>query len=39
MLRAAFRDLYSNDVENVVVLNEGLEFQESSNTAVEMQLN
>lgn len=38
-LKAAFRKLYSNNSENVVVLNDGLEFQESSNTSVEMQLN
>lgn len=38
-LRSAWRRLYRNNDENVVVLNEGLEFQESSNTSVEMQLN
>lgn len=38
-LKAAWRNLYQNNTENVVVLNEGLEFQESSNTSVEMQLN
>lgn len=38
-LKAAFRNLYSNNTENVVVLNEGLSFKESSNNAVEMQLN
>lgn len=38
-LKEAFRNLYSNSEENVVVLNNGLEFQESSNTSVEMQLN
>lgn len=38
-IKAAFRKLYSNGEENVVVLNDGLEFQESSNTSVEMQLN
>lgn len=38
-LKAAFRRLYSNAEETVVVLNEGMEFQESSNTSVEMQLN
>ena len=37
-LKSAFRRLYANE-ENVVVLNEGLDFQESSNTSVEMQLN
>lgn len=38
-LRDAFKKLYSNSEENVVVLNNGIEFQESSNTSVEMQLN
>lgn len=38
-LRSAFRRLYSNADETVVVLNEGMEFQEASNTSVEMQLN
>ena len=38
-LKKAWRKLYSNATENVVILNEGLEFQEASNTSVEMQLN
>ena len=38
-LKDAFRRLYANNTENVVVLNEGLKFQESSNTSVELQLN
>lgn len=38
-LKAAWRSLYQNNTENVVILNEGLEFQEASNTSVEMQLN
>ena len=38
-LKAAWNNLYKNNTENVIVLNEGLEFQESSNTSVEMQLN
>jgi HK97 family phage portal protein len=38
-LKAAFKNLYSNNNENVVVLNNGLEFQESNNNAVEMQIN
>lgn len=38
-LRTAWRRLYQNNTENVVILNEGLEFQEASNTSVEMQLN
>lgn len=39
MLKAAFKNLYSNNEENVVVLNKGIDFKESSNTSVEMQLN
>lgn len=39
VLKQAWRNLYSNDEESVVVLNNGLEFQEASNTSVEMQLN
>lgn len=38
-LKQAFRNLYSNNSENVVVLNDGLSFKESSNTSVELQLN
>lgn len=38
-LKAAWRNLYANDNESVVVLNNGLKFQESSNSSVEMQLN
>lgn len=38
-LKAAWRNLYANNTENVVVLNNGLEFQEASNNSVEMQLN
>lgn len=38
-LKKAWRELYQNNTENVVILNEGLEFQEASNTSVEMQLN
>lgn len=38
-LKSAWRNLYQNNTENVVILNEGLEFQEASNTSVEMQLN
>lgn len=38
-LKNAFKNLYSNNSENVVVLNSGIEFKESSNTSVEMQLN
>ena len=39
ILKAAWNSLYKNNSENVVILNDGLEFQESSNTSVEMQLN
>ena len=39
LLKAAWSNLYANDQSNVVVLNNGLEFQEASNTSVEMQLN
>ena len=38
-LKQDFRNLYSNNSENIVVLGNGLEFKESSNTSVEMQLN
>jgi len=38
-LKRAWRNLYANKGENVVVLNNGLEFQEASNNAVETQLN
>jgi HK97 family phage portal protein len=39
VLKRAWANLYANDQSNVVVLNNGLEFQEASNTSVEMQLN
>ena len=39
VLKKAWRRLYANNEENVVVLNNGLEFQEASNSSVEMQLN
>ena len=39
LLKQAWRNLYANNEENVVVLNKGLEFQEASNSAVEMQMN
>lgn len=38
-LKAAWKKLYQNNSENVVVLNDGTTFKESSNTSVEMQLN
>lgn len=39
ILKNAWLNLYANNSENVVVLNNGLEFQEASNSSVEMQLN
>lgn len=39
VLKRAWKNLYGNNSENVVVLNKGLEFQEASATAVETQLN
>lgn len=39
LLKTAWANLYANDQSNVVVLNNGLEFQEASNSSVEMQLN
>lgn len=39
LLKKAFRKLYSNNTENVVILNKGMDFKESSNSCVEMQLN
>lgn len=39
VLKQAWTNMYANNTENVVVLNNGLEFQEASNTSVEMQLN
>lgn len=38
-LKNAWRRLYTNSNENVVVLNNGLEFQEASQSSVEMQMN
>ena len=37
-LKAAWKRMYANNSENVVVLNNGLEFQEASNSSIEMQL-
>lgn len=39
VLKDAWRNLYNNSSENVVVLNNGLEFQEASNSSVENQIN
>lgn len=38
-LKLAWNNLYKNNNDNVVVLNNGIEFQEASSTSVEMQLN
>ena len=38
-LKRAWKNLYSNNSENVVVLNNGVEFKEASNSAVETQMN
>ena len=38
-LKEAWTKLYKNNSENVVILNNGVKFQESSNSSVEMQLN
>lgn len=39
VLRKSFKKMYNNESENVIVLNNGIEFQEASNTAIELQLN
>lgn len=38
-LKRGWKDLYANNNENVLVLNNGLDFAEASQTAVELQLN
>lgn len=38
-LKRGWKELYANNNENVLVLNNGLEFKEASQTSVEMQLN
>lgn len=38
-LKEQWENMYNNNKSNCVVLNNGLEFQESANTSVEMQLN
>ena len=38
-LKSQWASMYNNNTSNAVVLNEGLEFQEASNSSVEMQLN
>ena len=39
VLKNAWRNLYGNSTENIVVLNNGVEFKEASNSSVEMQMN
>ena len=39
VLKQAWANLYANNTENVVVLNNGIDFQEASASAVESQLN
>lgn len=38
-LKEAWKNLYNNSSENAVILNQGLEFQEASNSSVENQIN
>lgn len=38
-LKIAWKSLYENNSENMMVLNDGIDFQETSATSVEMQLN
>jgi HK97 family phage portal protein len=38
-LKAAWNNLYKDNTENVIILNDGVEFQEASSTSVEMQMN
>lgn len=38
-LKKQWRDLYANNTENVVVLNNNMDFKEASSTSVEMQMN
>lgn len=39
LLKEAWNKMYSNENESAMVLNDGLDFQETSSTAVELQLN
>ena len=39
VLKTAWRNMYGNNTESVVVLNNGLQFQEASSSSVEMQMN
>ena len=38
-LKQAWHSYYGNDEENVIILNDGLEFKEGSNSSVELQMN
>lgn len=38
-LRSAWKKMYSNEEENIVILNNGLKFKEAAATSAEMQLN
>ena len=38
-LKKAWHSYYGNDEENVIILNDGLEFKEGSNSSVELQIN
>ncbi|MEE3334049.1 MAG: phage portal protein [Ruminococcus sp.] len=38
-LKRAWRNLYANNTESVVILNKDIDFKEATNTSVEMQLN
>lgn len=38
-LKAAWANLYKDNTENVVILNDGIDFQEANSTSVEMQMN
>lgn len=38
-LKEAWNSYYGNDEENVIILNNGLEFKEGSNSSVELQIN
>lgn len=38
-LKKAWKNYYSNDEENIIILNNGLEFKEGTNSSVELQMN
>jgi HK97 family phage portal protein len=38
-LKIAWKNLYANNTESVIVLNNGMDFKETTNTSVELQLN